>query len=774
RQYFGIVLIYKMVQLQLNTRCNDIIENLLPTMAQHEVRELLVVLNLSHNGRKARLYRRLLACLDAQSVPISALLKCRSTKLREAARQVDLPRMLFSGVQLPFAEVLGSLIPLTLLIQSEPLSAMQCQLLEFTVKPEHAPLIKAGARLIMRFYKLLGQGESRVDEFPEQLSIRLNSNVLQSEQLAQMRGRVAGVPVDITDHSKTDLCESNKVTVTWCQPDGQRFCLETLLIRYRSVEAELARIPRGSCKSTLFGSLSSGDCQVAKQPASLTCPISMTRIVRPVRGVLCRHLQCFDAASYLSVNRSRLDWRCPCCKLPTQPRQLYVDTEFQEILAAASHDDGYVEFDGPSSWKLIKSESSRGGAGAVASQQTVASGGGVKLAASSNPAASNAVWTLADSESESSDMEIAHSDDELDDAPSRPPPPVIISPPVSMATASAVPAAPAAAAAAASAAPIVIDLTEDDDTVPKEETPDNVSTAAANSVSAAAPEAAGAFKNGTATFVTRQEQWPTANAGQSKCQAYQPQPSAKKQECQLQQAASDSLPDDQNDRQAYLHLLPPTREQTAAFQLPTPAEVIRRSGRVASADLPGAEEEPKMLILRQPPSNSLRQFQQQRQKQPSQFGFGPAAQAKPGSNSNASPSPMPWDSRPNRSRSPSRHSSGSRHSRQRSPQRDLPLTNPRGSRPDHRRPQQQQKGRDLPFYSRSFLVNQQRRQQPAAALRTVSGSADHPRPQASSLKRHLSPPQIPNMQQPGSAGVHQPQWNGNDDSSDDESLEYWQ
>uniref|UniRef100_A0A1I8IKY8 PINIT domain-containing protein n=2 Tax=Macrostomum lignano TaxID=282301 RepID=A0A1I8IKY8_9PLAT len=249
-----------MVQLQLNTRCNDIIENLLPTMAQHEVRELLVVLNLSHNGRKARLYRRLLACLDAQSVPISALLKCRSTKLREAARQVDLPRMLFSGVQLPFAEVLGSLIPLTLLIQSEPLSAMQCQLLEFTVKPEHAPLIKAGARLIMRFYKLLGQGESRVDEFPEQLSIRLNSNVLQSEQLAQMRGRVAGVPVDITDHSKTDLCESNKVTVTWCQPDGQRFCLETLLIRYRSVEAELARIPRGSCKSTLFGSLSSGDC----------------------------------------------------------------------------------------------------------------------------------------------------------------------------------------------------------------------------------------------------------------------------------------------------------------------------------------------------------------------------------------------------------------------------------------------------------------------------------------------------------------------------------
>lgn len=85
-------------------------------------------------------------------------------------------------------------------------------------------------------------------------------------------------------------------------------------------------------------------------------PLSMSRIQMPARGTRCRHLQCFDARSFLSVlRRAALSFRegapgglfrksqsltapCPVCSLPVQFSEWYVDRLQQAALQGAKGD----------------------------------------------------------------------------------------------------------------------------------------------------------------------------------------------------------------------------------------------------------------------------------------------------------------------------------------------------------------------------------------------------------------------------------------------------
>ncbi|KAL3319949.1 hypothetical protein Ciccas_001377 [Cichlidogyrus casuarinus] len=46
---------------------------------------------------------------------------------------------------------------------------------------------------------------------------------------------------------------------------------------------------------------------------STLCPLTRTRMVLPVRGYDCLHLECFDLSNYLIVNKKRPRWKCPIC-----------------------------------------------------------------------------------------------------------------------------------------------------------------------------------------------------------------------------------------------------------------------------------------------------------------------------------------------------------------------------------------------------------------------------------------------------------------------------
>ncbi|KAL1916682.1 uncharacterized protein VTP21DRAFT_5386 [Calcarisporiella thermophila] len=86
---------------------------------------------------------------------------------------------------------------------------------------------------------------------------------------------------------------------------------------------------------------------------SLRCPISMTRIRFPVRGVECRHIECFDLQSYLEINRSTQLWKCPHCNKTTTSERLRVDAFLQRLLREAPENASDVELDADAQWTVV-------------------------------------------------------------------------------------------------------------------------------------------------------------------------------------------------------------------------------------------------------------------------------------------------------------------------------------------------------------------------------------------------------------------------------------
>ena len=71
---------------------------------------------------------------------------------------------------------------------------------------------------------------------------------------------------------------------------------------------------------------------------STRCPLTLSAISTPVRGMHCLHLQCFDLAAYVDVNHKMRNvekrWKCPVCNRIVKPEELVVDKLFEQICVA--------------------------------------------------------------------------------------------------------------------------------------------------------------------------------------------------------------------------------------------------------------------------------------------------------------------------------------------------------------------------------------------------------------------------------------------------------
>ncbi|MCO5580250.1 hypothetical protein L7F22_034116 [Adiantum nelumboides] len=89
---------------------------------------------------------------------------------------------------------------------------------------------------------------------------------------------------------------------------------------------------------------------------SLLCPISHKRITSPVKGVSCKHHQCFDYNTFMEINSRRPSWRCPYCNRNVSFPDLRLDLQMLKILKES--DDTAVDVmvleDG--SWKMLSNE----------------------------------------------------------------------------------------------------------------------------------------------------------------------------------------------------------------------------------------------------------------------------------------------------------------------------------------------------------------------------------------------------------------------------------
>jgi E3 SUMO-protein ligase PIAS1 len=83
---------------------------------------------------------------------------------------------------------------------------------------------------------------------------------------------------------------------------------------------------------------------------SLKCPLSTLRIQVPCRSIVCTHNQCFDATSFLELQKQAPTWTCPVCSKSTSFESLQVDQYVDDILKSTSSDIDQVTVEPDGVW----------------------------------------------------------------------------------------------------------------------------------------------------------------------------------------------------------------------------------------------------------------------------------------------------------------------------------------------------------------------------------------------------------------------------------------
>lgn len=99
---------------------------------------------------------------------------------------------------------------------------------------------------------------------------------------------------------------------------------------------------------------------VISNKLKLRCPLSFERVVIPVRGEACAHLQCFGLGAYLesNVKMRALNnrWTCPVCTTPLRPRDLRIDGYVEKVLTDTPEYVDEVAILPGGAWKVVEDD----------------------------------------------------------------------------------------------------------------------------------------------------------------------------------------------------------------------------------------------------------------------------------------------------------------------------------------------------------------------------------------------------------------------------------
>eukprot|EP00842_Homolaphlyctis_polyrhiza_P002458 jgi/Hompol1/3212/HPOL_001593-RA len=93
------------------------------------------------------------------------------------------------------------------------------------------------------------------------------------------------------------------------------------------------------------------EVQATLEQVPLRDSISQSRITIPIRSHNCKHIQCFDCETYLTINRQVPTWECPICSKPAPFTSLFVDGYLIDIIQQCGDAD-MIEITPDGEWRV--------------------------------------------------------------------------------------------------------------------------------------------------------------------------------------------------------------------------------------------------------------------------------------------------------------------------------------------------------------------------------------------------------------------------------------
>ncbi|KAJ5166510.1 uncharacterized protein N7482_005291 [Penicillium canariense] len=191
--------------------------------------------------------------------------------------------------------------------------------------------------------------------FPHQVELKANLDEVKAN-LRGLKNRPGTTqPADVTNYIRKKPNYPNNIVMTYALTSKKFFVLVNL-VRQHPVDELVTQLKSRKIISKeqvireMKNRADDSDIVATSSIMSLKCPLSTLRIQVPCRSVVCTHNQCFDASSFLELQKQAPTWTCPVCSKSTSFESLQVDQYVDDILGATSSDVEQVVVEPDGAW----------------------------------------------------------------------------------------------------------------------------------------------------------------------------------------------------------------------------------------------------------------------------------------------------------------------------------------------------------------------------------------------------------------------------------------
>uniref|UniRef100_A0A915ACT4 E3 SUMO-protein ligase gei-17 n=1 Tax=Parascaris univalens TaxID=6257 RepID=A0A915ACT4_PARUN len=281
-------------------------------------------------------------------------------------------------VDLPFYDKTKTLLELSELPASASgIRTTSRTAFNFSVPPDvlcdiayrNEPVVLPRVEVQMRFF-LLDHTKEQPDDFPPNCEVKIDNtcvplpNVIPTNK-PNVEAKRPSRPVNITpfvqQHREAD--GAHKVLIEWTA-DRRAWAIAIFVVNRLTSEILMKRLLSNvHARRDAFvtkrlvrirlGDDSDDSLHMESAKFTLLCPLGRTRMVTPVKGSDCTHLQCFDLMLFLKMNEKRPTWKCAICDKAVTYNKIIIDGYFEQVLKKAGRNVNEVELFPNGEWRPI-------------------------------------------------------------------------------------------------------------------------------------------------------------------------------------------------------------------------------------------------------------------------------------------------------------------------------------------------------------------------------------------------------------------------------------
>ncbi|KAJ5476008.1 transcriptional regulator family: Zinc fingerMIZ-type [Penicillium sp. IBT 31633x] len=199
--------------------------------------------------------------------------------------------------------------------------------------------------------------------FPHQVELKVNLDEVKANLRGLKNKPGTTQPADITNWIRKKPNYPNNIVMTYALtqkvelatfPTYPKFFTLANLVKQHPIDELVSQLKTRKLISKeqvireMQNRANDSEIVATSSVMSLKCPLSTLRIQVPCRSIVCTHNQCFDASSFLELQKQAPTWTCPVCSKSTSFESLQVDQYVDDILKTTSSniDQVTVEPDG--------------------------------------------------------------------------------------------------------------------------------------------------------------------------------------------------------------------------------------------------------------------------------------------------------------------------------------------------------------------------------------------------------------------------------------------